>query len=71
MRKTNAFMCKVLDSCIETLVLVPTSNITSKKCGRKMNHLQYEGRELRTLTALLMISGEHQRIDLQIRPENS
>lgn len=48
-------MCEVLDSCTETLVSVPTSNITSKKCGRKMSHLQYEGHELCTLTALLKI----------------
>lgn len=32
----------------------PPSDITSKKCGREMSHLQYEGCELWTLTALLM-----------------
>lgn len=69
MRQTDTLMCKVLDSCTGTLVSVPTSNITSKKCGRKLSHLQYEGRDLCTLTALLMISGERQRMDLQIRPQ--
>lgn len=33
-------------------VSVLTSSITSKKCGRKMNHLQYEGCELCTLATL-------------------
>lgn len=50
-------------------VSVLTSNITSKKCGGKISHLQYEGCELCTLTTLSKIQQHYMRnVSIQSEP---